>query len=221
MIDEETIVFTDERESSRQVLFKTGLRRVMKGDETAFVELRCAHDQAVGSEVGKAQGQGLADTQAGGGEQAEQRAVRQRSQRALGREPTSLGDQPCDVFARENVWNWPLPRAGEQVVGRNVMAAVLPVDVAGEAGDSPQAPVAFIDRGSRTRPGQRGLAADERVAALLGKARESVQYRTCAFVREAEGAPHRDVRGNEFCQHEVTSGQGWATSLSRAPSTLA
>src|SRR5271157_462312 len=100
------------------------------------------------------------------------------------------------------------------------MPGVFGAEVTGEKADGLQPCVSLRDRGGLARPSDGAFGADLGFTSLGSATREAAQQILRILEFEAGGAADSEIaldNGN----HTFTSGQGWATCLSSATSTLA
>jgi hypothetical protein len=194
----------------------------MQGQEAALLELGLSDHESVCGHVVEAQCQGLRNPHAGRGNEAEERRVQERPDRARGPERRGGPKQPRDLVGSIDVGRAALGRgAPERFRLGNLMTRIPGVHRQREAPHREQ-PVAAVLRGWRLAgPVEHAGGSDVSVAALLRERDEASEQDRLAAELEAQRALAVDVSFKISAQHHAPPGQGCAIWRSIVTSTLA
>jgi hypothetical protein len=217
-----------ERVAPLAVLMQRFARRVVEGHEPRLPELAAPdrEESLVQIDVVAIQGYRLADPQAGGCEQSEERGVCASPESGGGAEASGFGDEAPDLLVVVDIRWSALVAVGQEALGRDLGAWVGGAVPGGEATDVSQAAGARgRRRAGRLGPPKREVGGDDRRPFSFEELDETVQMEARIAKLGPESATQGQVAVDGLAEgtHRAPPlvGQGRATSRRASKSSLA
>src|SRR5580658_1929753 len=202
----------------------------MQHHQSRLVEFRLADAKQRGCriEIGVVitKAHGFTDAQAATDEQADERRVRVRAQRAAGAQGARPPQQRGDLRVREDVWHWP-PRRVEQPGGGDLSLRLRGAYVREKAANDAQASrtiataTAGMARPVNGELGGRGVGLPARLGECDEVEKESIAGAALVSVRLSQSDVSQRARPQVIGAHDAAFGHGSATRANVSTSSLA